>query len=90
MIFAAGFAETGSQGTTAQRELEAVAAQRGVRLYGPNCLGVMNLSIGFMGTFSSAFDGGVPKSGGVAIVSQSGGYGGHSAYLCRRSNLGVS
>ena len=90
VIFAAGFAETGSQGTAAQRDLEAVAAQRGVRLFGPNCLGVMNSSIGFMGTFSSAFDGGVPKPGGVAIVSQSGAYGGHLAYLCRRRNLGVS
>ena len=90
VIFAAGFAETGAQGTAAQRELEAVAARRGVRLFGPNCLGVMNSSIGFMGTFSSAFDSGVPKPGGIAIVSQSGAYGGHLAYLCRRRNLGVS
>lgn len=90
VIFAAGFAETGAQGQVAQRELETVARKRGVRLFGPNCLGVMNSAIGFMGTFSSAFDGAVPKPGGIAIVSQSGAYGGHLAYLCRRRNLGVS
>lgn len=90
VIFAAGFAETGTRGTAAQRELEATAAARGVRLFGPNCLGVMNSATGFMGTFSSAFDAGVPKPGGIAIVSQSGAYGGHLAYLCRRRNLGVS
>lgn len=90
VIFAAGFAETGEEGMAAQTEIEDLARDRGVRLFGPNCLGVMNSSIGFMGTFSSAFDREVPTPGGIAIVSQSGAYGGHLAYLCAKRNMGVS
>ncbi|MBM6592241.1 acetate--CoA ligase family protein [Brevibacterium sp. RIT 803] len=90
VIFAAGFAETGEEGIVAQREIEELAREGGVRLFGPNCLGVMNSAIGFMGTFSSAFDGQAPAPGGIAIVSQSGAYGGHLAYLCAKRNMGVS
>lgn len=90
VIFAAGFAETGDEGLEAQRAIQDVARERGVRLFGPNCLGVMNSSIGFMGTFSSAFASEAPTPGGIAIVSQSGAYGGHLAYLCAKRRMGVS
>jgi acetate---CoA ligase (ADP-forming) len=89
VVFAAGFAETGAEGAALQAELVRIAREGGLRLFGPNCLGLMNSSTGFVGTFSSAFDAGTPKGGGVAIVSQSGAYGGHLAYLCRNRGLDV-
>ncbi|MFF3572534.1 acetate--CoA ligase family protein [Nocardia jiangxiensis] len=89
VVYAAGFAETGDSGARRQTELAAIAREGGLRLFGPNCLGLMNSALGFVGTFSSAFDAGTPKGGGVAIASQSGAYGGHLAYLCRERGLDV-
>lgn len=89
VIYAAGFAETGEQGQQLQQELKAIAQQGNLRLLGPNCLGLLNAHTGFIGTFSSAFDEELPTPGPVAIVSQSGAYGGHVAYLCRKRNVGV-
>ncbi|SDG91232.1 Acyl-CoA synthetase (NDP forming) [Pseudomonas flavescens] len=89
VIYAAGFAETGEQGEQLQQELKAIALQGNLRLLGPNCLGLLNAYSGFVGTFSSAFDEELPTPGPVAIVSQSGAYGGHVAYLCRKRNIGI-
>lgn len=89
VIYAAGFAETGEQGQQLQQALKAIAARGNLRLLGPNCLGLLNAHSGFIGTFSSAFDEHLPTPGPVAIVSQSGAYGGHLAYLCRKRNIGI-
>ncbi|WP_417722616.1 acetate--CoA ligase family protein [Salipiger sp.] len=89
VIFAAGFAETGEEGRAAQDEIVAIARSGGLRLFGPNCLGVFHTASGFIGTFTSGLDNGFMKPGNVAIVSQSGAYGGHLAYLCRERNIGV-
>jgi acyl-CoA synthetase (NDP forming) len=89
VIFAAGFAETGATGETLQAEISTIARSGGLQLFGPNCLGLFHSSTGFMGTFTSALDDGFVRNGSVAIVSQSGAYGGHLAYLCRARNIGI-
>lgn len=89
VIYAAGFAETGEEGLALQDELRDIARAGNLRLLGPNCLGLLNAHTGFMGTFSSAFDEKLPTPGPVAVVSQSGAYGGHVAYLCAKRNVGV-
>lgn len=89
IIYAAGFAETGSDGGALQDLLAAIAAAGNIRLFGPNCLGLLHTDSGFAGTFSSAFDKALPTPGGAAIVSQSGAYGGHLAYLCEKRGIGV-
>lgn len=89
VIYAAGFAETGEEGLALQDELRDIARAGKLRLLGPNCLGLLNAHTGFMGTFSSAFDETLPTPGPVAVVSQSGAYGGHVAYLCAKRNVGV-
>ncbi|WP_326806469.1 acetate--CoA ligase family protein [Streptomyces sp. NBC_01775] len=89
VIYAAGFAETGEDGQAVQEELAGIARRGNLRLFGPNCLGLLHAASGFVGTFSSAFDEEIPPGGSVAVVSQSGAYGGHLAYLCRRRNVGV-
>lgn len=90
VIFSAGFAETGAEGQAMQARIAAVAREGGLRLLGPNCLGVMNPSIGWYGTFSVVLDGALIAPGPVGIVSQSGAYGSHIAHLARERGLGIS
>jgi acyl-CoA synthetase (NDP forming) len=67
--FSAGFSETGeAEGITLERQLVDIARRGGVRLLGPNCLGVHNPAIGY--TFEA---GGSRRSGHVGFLSQSGG-----------------
>lgn len=90
IVFSSGFAEVGDAGTSAQDELTAFAKRTGVRLLGPNCLGVLNLHNRFFATFSSTGDQGYPPPGPLAIISQSGAYGTHLFAVCKGRGLGVS
>ncbi|MBD0416740.1 acetate--CoA ligase family protein [Oryzicola mucosus] len=90
IIMSSGFAEAGGDGVALQRELVRLGKQGGVRLIGPNCVGLFSASSRFYGTFTQSLDGGVPPAGGVAVVSQSGAYGGYIAYLARERGLGLN
>ncbi len=89
VIFASGYAETGEAGAVQQSEIAEVARQSGVRLLGPNCLGVFNTHSGFIGSFASTFEDGPMSPGPVAIVSQSGAYGAHVSYMCKQRGIGI-
>jgi acyl-CoA synthetase (NDP forming) len=89
-LFSAGFAETGEGGEAAQRDLVELARKFGMRLLGPNTLGVYNADIGYYGTFSSSLDLGFPRSGNIGIASQSGAFGAHLSALARQQGLGSS
>jgi len=89
-IFAAGFAEVGSQGEQQQRRLCELAASGGVRMLGPNCLGVMNARIGLMATASSALESIDVRPGPVSVVSQSGAVGMHFVALLNQAGLGLN
>jgi len=88
VIFANGFADTGNHALQAQ--LVAVAAERGVRLLGPNCLGVFDLSTNFTGTFASRLDTRRLFHGCVGVVSQSGAVGNAALLSFEALELGVS
>jgi len=76
IVAAAGFAETGDVGGRLQRELTLAAAESGVRVLGPNCLGVMGTAARCAATFTSALDTGDRlATGTTALVSQSGAFG---------------
>jgi acyl-CoA synthetase (NDP forming) len=77
ICFTAGFAEMDDAGALAQVEMTAVARKHGIRLLGPNCLGVFNDAIRFYGTFTASFEKGWPVPGRIGIASQSGAYGTH-------------
>ena len=68
VVISAGFRETGDQGQALERAVLANAHHSGIRLLGPNCLGVMRPAIGLNATFNK----GGAKSGNLAFVSQSG------------------
>jgi acyl-CoA synthetase (NDP forming) len=75
LVLSAGFSEVGGEGVSLQSKLVETARRAGVRIVGPNCLGIMNLRdnarIGFGGTLQLA----TLKPGPLAMVTQSGGFG---------------
>jgi len=89
VIYSAGFAEMGAEGRRQQRRLRKIAAETGLRIVGPNCLGVYNSETGFFATFSTTLEDGFPAPGGVALVSQSGAYGSHLSLLARKRNIDI-
>ncbi len=89
VIYSAGFAEMGAEGRRHQQRLSAIAAETGLRIVGPNCLGVYNSELGFFATFSTTLEDGFPAPGRVALVSQSGAYGSHLSLLARKRNIDV-
>ncbi|QHE84337.1 acetate--CoA ligase family protein [Hydrogenophaga sp. BPS33] len=86
-VFSSGFAEVGEEGRAAQEELGAIARDSGMRILGPNCMGFMNLRTGFLGTFAFMVDLGLPPLGRVALVSQSGAFGGQALVMARERGL---
>ena len=89
VVFTSGFAETDAAGAARQRRLGEIARSSGMRILGPNCLGVYNAATGFFATFTTTLDIHRPRPGPVAIVSQSGAYGSHLGLLARRRRIDV-
>ncbi len=89
VIVTSGFAEVGGEGAEWQARLSEISARTGIRLIGPNCIGYMNLHGGVMANFSLDPSQDLPKSGGVALVSQSGGFGSYIAMMAIKAGLGL-
>lgn len=68
IIISAGFKEIGEQGAALEQEVLAEARKGGMRIIGPNCLGLMNPLAGLNATFAGTS----ARSGNVAFISQSG------------------
>jgi acetyltransferase len=68
IIISAGFKEIGEQGAALEKEVLAEARKGGMRIIGPNCLGLMNPLAGLNATFAGTS----ARSGNVAFISQSG------------------
>ena len=85
VVLTAGFAETGAEGEALQNELCRRVRDAGIRMVGPNCLGVLNADpdVNLNATFAPTW----PPSGSVAIASQSGAVG--LTLLDHARNLGI-
>jgi acyl-CoA synthetase (NDP forming) len=90
LMFTAGFAEVDAKGEAEQDRMVAIARAHGMRLLGPNCLGVFDARTSYYATFSSSFDSGWPVLGRIGIASQSGAYGTHLYTLARNRGIGAS
>ena len=89
VVLASGFGETGDEGRSAQERLRAVAARAGMRLLGPNCMGVISrLGDGEWMNGSYFWDVDLAP-GGVTMLSQSGAFGGMFLTEMSRRGLGV-
>ena len=89
IVLSAGFAEVDAAGAAEQARMVAIARRTGMRLLGPNCLGLFNARIGFYPTFSAAFQTGWPLPGRIGVASQSGAYGTHLFAAMRNRRIGT-
>jgi acyl-CoA synthetase (NDP forming) len=76
IVFAAGFAEAGGAGTARQADIAGLVRRTGLRVLGPNCLGLLSLRHGLAATFSSGLQQQAALlTGPIGLVSQSGAFG---------------
>ncbi|NLI73605.1 MAG: CoA-binding protein [Euryarchaeota archaeon] len=68
VVITAGFKELGKEGAILENKVGVIAKKYGMRVLGPNCMGMMNTTHCMNGTFTNI----QPVSGSVAIASQSG------------------
>lgn len=68
VVLSAGFGELGAAGKRLEQRMVEQAREHGLRLIGPNCLGIMRPSLGINATFSRSS----ASPGNLALVSQSG------------------
>ena len=87
-VITAGFAETGRSGADAETELLKVARRHGMRIVGPNCLGLVNTDPQVR--MNATFTGLDPLPGRLALVSQSGAVGIVLAEQASAAGLGLS
>jgi acetyl coenzyme A synthetase (ADP forming)-like protein len=71
VVISAGFKETGHKGAMLERKLVEVGKKYGMRIQGPNCLGLINSANKINISFASA----MPKEGRIGFISQSGALG---------------
>jgi acyl-CoA synthetase (NDP forming) len=90
LIFSSGFAEMDASGRALQEELVEIGNNTGIRILGPNCLGLFNAQSCFFPTFTATIDRAKPEVGGVGIASQSGAYGSHIYMACHSRGLGIN
>ena len=88
VVISAGFAEIGPEGQARQRDLLRVCRDAGMRLVGPNCMGIMNTarSLRMNATFAPSF----PTTGRVGLMSQSGALGLAIIDEATRRGIGLS
>jgi len=88
VVITAGFREIGEQGAQRERQLTDLVRSRGMRMVGPNCLGVMNVdpSVSMNATFAPV----MPPFGGAALVSQSGAMGVNVLDYAREYQIGLA
>ena len=87
VVLASGFGETGRAGQSVQAELSQVARSTGMRIVGPNCMGVVNVP----GRLNGSYFWNAPEvPGRVSFVSQSGAYGGLFFRYVRERGVGVA
>ncbi|MBI3044971.1 MAG: acetate--CoA ligase family protein [Betaproteobacteria bacterium] len=90
VVFSSGFAETGPEGAERERALKDLIRGTGMRLVGPNALGVANVADGLIANFSQSFElpDGVIKPGPVGFASQSGAFGTFIFSLAAEQGIG--
>ncbi|MBI5328953.1 MAG: CoA-binding protein [Deltaproteobacteria bacterium] len=90
IIVSAGFKETGKDGAEAEEELKKISNETGIRIIGPNCLGIFD-NISKVDTFFILRERAKrPPAGGLSILSQSGSFAGTIMDELSAEGLGVA
>ncbi|MHA1115592.1 MAG: CoA-binding protein [Candidatus Heimdallarchaeum aukensis] len=85
IIVTAGFAEINEEGRKVQEQLSQKLKDAGIRLIGPNCVGIQNVDIGMNASFIQT-----PPKGNVSMITQSGSVGAIVLYEMVWQGLGFS
>lgn len=88
VVISAGFSETGKEGKARQAELMSVCSNAGMRLIGPNCMGIANTNPEVL--LDATFAPGIPPRGRVGFSSQSGALGLAIMEFAGSLGLGIS
>ncbi len=91
IVFTSGFAESGEEGRLEQLEMKKIAEESGMRILGPNCLGVLNYYNGNMASFfynQERKDLLHPKK--LSFITQSGGLGGIIYQMVMQLSIGFN
>jgi acetyl coenzyme A synthetase (ADP forming)-like protein len=88
VVISAGFREVGGPGVDAERRLVEIVRRYGMRMVGPNCMGVLNTdpAVAMNATFAPT----MPPAGGAAFVSQSGALGVSVLDYAREFGIGIA
>ncbi|WP_019176444.1 acetate--CoA ligase alpha subunit [Methanomassiliicoccus luminyensis] len=86
VVISAGFKEIGKEGAELEREVGRIARRWGIRVLGPNCLGVISTQNRMNATFTNVY----PREGSVAITSQSGAINSVVLDWARATSIGFS
>jgi len=85
IIVTAGFGEINKEGKKKELEIAAKCKEVGIRIMGPNCVGIQNLDLGLNASFIQT-----APPGKIGMISQSGSFGCASFYAMEREYIGVS
>ena len=86
VIITAGYSETGADGRRLEEETIRVARQHGIRVLGPNCMGMVSMPVRLTAWMPSH----IPETGGVSVVTQSGNMGTSISTSVVRRGLGIA
>ena len=86
VIISAGGKETGERGREVEQAIAEAAQDSGVRIVGPNCLGIINSHVNLNASFAAQ----MPLPGGMAFISQSGAVCGAVLDLSIKEHIGFS
>lgn len=87
ILFSAGYAEMGEAGRREQEELRDFAKQSGIRVVGPNCIGIINTHGHIASSFTSGLEIESLIPGAIGLITQSGGVG--NCFLTRANDRSI-
>lgn len=90
ILYSAGYAETGEGGRREQEELRAFAREAGLRVVGPNCIGIINTLDRVATSFVSGLEMEQLIPGSIALITQSGGIGNCILTRAQDRSIGLS
>jgi len=90
VVISGGFRELGDEGAQLERDMVRAAKKSGIRVIGPNCIGVLNGENGFNTLFHPIEAMKRPPMGNISVVTQSGTFGCTLLEWIAESGLGVS
>jgi acyl-CoA synthetase (NDP forming) len=90
VIYSSGYGESGPEGAELERRLVEIARASGMAVCGPNTAGIISMPSGFLGSFTHAVAHGMPASGSLMVVTQSGAIGGLTLARLRERGVGIS